>query len=374
MGRPTKAQISLEALTHNWSLFNNQKDAQSFIIPVLKANAYGHGAVPLALHLQQNAGIKSCAVALIEEAIELRNAGFQQEIFLLGPFLKTQIKELIEFKITPFICNKNGLQNLVTTSEHIHFPVPIHLKIDTGMNRLGVKEEELDEIISILELNKKIVHLEGLCSHFLNGENLGSPQGSSEEQFLLFSKLVQKFQSFKNLKIHMANSDGFLRNTDCHRLPTYYGSRIGLALYGYSSLDKGLALKLKPVMTLTSTIVHINQVKKGETVSYNGTWKAPVDSTIAVIPIGYADGYRRLLSNKGRVLVRGQIVNVVGTVCMDYFMIDVTQLNHQTKINLGEEVELWGPNINLKQLASSIETIPYELLTTLSSRVPRIYL
>lgn len=375
MGRPTKAIISKEALTFNWNLLKKNNPDQALFIPVLKANAYGHGACSVAMHLQ-SLGATSAAIALIEEAEELRAAGFTQTIYLLGPFESSQVADIQRLKVTPIV---SDLECLKILSNQIKTQFHIHLKWDTNMNRLGLREEQFDSVISILSQYPQLC-IDGLCTHFLKGDDLINPDGYSQKQVQVFQKILLKFKEnpLKNikmdqLKIHIFNTDAFLNHIQHPFLPTYFGARLGLSLYGYASVETEISKQLKPIMKLCSKIVHIKSIKQNEAVSYNATWRSQRDSIIAVVPMGYADGYRRALSNKSRVLVRGQLVPVVGTICMDYFMIDVTDLHNFSSIQLGENVELWGPNVNLKQLASSIETIPYELLTTLSPRVPRTY-
>jgi alanine racemase len=394
MGRPTQAVILLKALTSNWKLLKKLGSAQAPVIPVLKANAYGHGATIIALHLQK-LGATSVAVALLEEAQELRVAGFKKDIYLLGPFERNQVGELIKNKVIPIISSfeclkilvlaknypkstkaqKNFKKNTATkTIKKTEFKFMIHLKWDTSMNRLGFKEEQILEVKTLLLKNPHI-EVKGLCTHLLCGEDLGLPEGFSEHQLNSFQRIInQMITSDKKLDIHVFNSDAFFKHHQTQIYPENYGSRLGLGLYGYTSVETELTKKLKPVMKLCSKIVLIKKIQIGESVSYNATWTAKRDSVIAIVPMGYADGYRRSLSNKGQVLVRGKLVSVVGTVCMDYFMIDVTDLNEQKPLTLGEDVELWGPHVDLKELAKKIDTIPYELLTTLGSRVKRVAL
>jgi alanine racemase len=207
----------------------------------------------------------------------------------------------------------------------------------------------------------------------LCGEDLGSSRGFSAQQLKSFQRICKQMQKLsKQMVVHVFNSDAFFQHLEHPLYPAGFGARLGLSLYGYTSVETILSKKLKPVMQLCSKIAQLKMIQKGESVSYNATWVAQRDSVIAVVPMGYADGYRRALSNKGQVLVRGMLVSVVGTVCMDYFMIDVTDVHARQPLTLGEDVELWGPHVDLKDLAKKIDTIPYELLTTLGSRVTRV--
>jgi alanine racemase len=389
MGRPTQALILLKALTNNWRLVKQYASPKAPLIPVLKANAYGHGAVIVALHLQK-LGVKAVAVALIEEVRELRKAGFKKPIFLLGPFDQGQVKDLIKFKVTPIIGSIESLRILILAGHKTKdnpkdksrdkskikskIKFPVHLKWDTSMNRLGFRIEELLDVINLLETASHI-EVKGLCTHLLRGEDLGDPDGFSARQVKAFQQVVGHFKEnnrYQRLDLHVFNSDAFFQHLRKPIYPLDFGTRLGLGLYGYTSVETELSKKLKPVMKLCSKIAQIKIIQKGESVSYNATWTAQRDSVIAVVPMGYADGYRRTLSNKGQVLVRGMLVSVVGIVCMDYFMIDVTDVHRQNPLTLGEDVELWGPHVDLKELAKKIDTIPYELLTTLGPRVARV--
>jgi alanine racemase len=374
MGRPTQALILVEALTNNWNLVKQHASPNAPLIPVLKANAYGHGAVIVGLHLQK-LGVEAVAVALIEEAEELRKSGFKKKLLLLGPFESDQIKDIIKYKIIPIVSNLECLQLLAATKKNtVNHKFQIHLKWDTSMNRLGFKQEDFLEVQNILNAHSHI-QVEGLCTHLLRGEDLGEVDGFSEKQIKIFHQIIAKFQEdkrYNQLSLHLFNSDAFFQHLKNPVHSSSFGARLGLGLYGYTSVETELTKKLIPVMKLCSKITQIKMIKKGESVSYNATWTAKRDSVIAVIPMGYADGYRRALSNKGQVLVRGMLVSVVGTVCMDYFMIDVTDVHAQCPLTLGEDVELWGPHVDLKELAKKIDTIPYELLTTLGPRVARM--
>jgi alanine racemase len=383
MGRPTQALILLEALTNNWKLLTEYASPKAPLIPVLKANAYGHGAVTVALHLQK-LGVKLVAVAVLDEARELRKAGFKKQILLLGPFLKKEISEIKTLQVTPVVGSMYSLKLLIEysakrfnfglkTEKNSSIKLEIHLKWDTSMNRLGLREEELPEVDSLLSANRKTIQVKGLCTHLLRGEDLGSAAGFSAIQIQKFKKISDHFKSSNpRILIHVFNSDAFFQSIESRRFDPQFGARIGLALYGYTSVETQLTQKLKPVMRLISKIVQLKFIKKGESVSYNATWMAKRNSVIAVVPMGYADGYRRALSNKGQVLVRDMMVSVVGTVCMDYFMIDVTDVHVHTHLTLGEDVEIWGERVSLKDLSKKIDTIPYELLTTLGSRVKRV--
>lgn len=359
MFRSTVAEIDLKALANNWRVLNELQDLEQ-LIPVIKANAYGHGVLAVAQQCQQW-GVKCVAVALLEEAVEVRAAGYGGDILILGPFGADQIPQAQELRCTPMVGEKQLLIDLAATK----FKGSLHLKWNTGMNRLGLEESDLKWIKNFLK-DHAFLRVEALCTHFLKGDDLGQKDSRSEQQLQVFQRIESHFPG--TLKKHILNSDSLFMNHLTGRLDRKYGARPGIALYGYCGVKTEWSTRLQPVMTLKTNIVHFSHVAKGATVSYNGTWTARRDSKVAVLPIGYADGYPRHLSNKGQVFVRGHVVPLVGTVCMDYFMIDVSDV---PGVELGDEVELWGKNVSLYKLAEAADTITYELLTALTSRVPR---
>jgi alanine racemase len=261
-------------------------------------------------------------------------------------------------------------------------PYPVHVKFDTGMNRLGFPVEDADALVQYFKKSK--LRLEGILTHLHSAEDAGHFFGETFKQLTLFRGLEEKFVEFKCAS-HVLNSAGLLNFIHHqgqklpHHISSQQGARPGISLYGLSSLESP-PMALKPVMSLRSRILKYKKIKKGEGVSYSVTWKAPQESIIAVVPMGYADGYRRSLSNKGRVLFRGKMAPVVGTVCMDYFMIDLTaHIQNESLDNLGpEEVTLWGEDslgnsLSVKDLAKDAGSISWEMLTGVSDRVPRIF-
>lgn len=359
MSRPTVAEINLEALENNWNIFREIQSVDK-LIPVIKANAYGHSDILVAQKLQQLGAIQ-CAVAMIEEAQKVREAGFKGAIFILGPFAKNEISTLKQLRSTPIVGEKQNLLDLAAES----FTAPIHIKWDTGMNRLGLNKNDLDWLKQWMADNPSLP-IQAFCTHFLKSSDYRDESGYSHQQVHEFQKIESFFPQVKEK--HLFNSDSFFANCEDHRLPSSYGARLGISLYGYTSIKNSWTNRLKPMMTLKTKIVHMTKVPKGQTVSYNASWVAPRESLVAVLPIGYADGYPRSLSNKGQVFVRDKIVPLVGIVCMDYLMIDITDVNG---VCLGDEVELWGENLPLASLADAAGTIVYELLTALTARVPR---
>lgn len=359
MSRSTVAEIDLNALENNWNIFREIQSADK-IIPVIKANAYGHGDIAVAQKLQ-DLGATQCAVAMIEEAQKVRDAGFKGSLFILGPFAKNEISTLKQLRCTPIVGEKQNLLDLAAEA----FNEPIHVKWDTGMNRLGINITDLEWFKGWMTTNPSL-SVQAFCTHFLKSSDYLEESGHSRQQIRDFQKIESFFPQVKEK--HILNSDGFFANHEVNRLPATYGARLGISLYGYTGIKNQWSKRLKPVMKLKTKIVHMTKVPKGQSVSYNASWIAQRESLVAVLPIGYADGYPRSLSNKGQVFLHGKIVPLVGIVCMDYLMIDVTDIN---EVHLGDEVELWGENLSLASLADSAGTIVYELLTALTARVPR---
>lgn len=362
MSRPTVAEINLKALANNWNLISSLQDP-SRLIPVIKANAYGHGADVIAQTLKEYGAVQ-VAVALLEEAASLRQLGYLEKIIVLGPISKSDIIEAQQLAVSPFLSDKQSLLDFIEAQ----FIGDIHIKWNTGMNRLGLSEDDTVWLRKLMIQNPNL-QIQAFCTHLKRGEDLGQSDGESEKQLQVFARIENQFPEITYK--HLSNSDGFFANIEHQRLSANYGARPGISLYGYTSYKSLQTQKLIPVMTLKTKIVQLKQVSKGQSVSYNGTWMADEDSVIAVLPIGYADGYPRSLSNKGQVFVRGQLVPLVGIVCMDYIMIDVTKIK---SVYVGDEVELWGKNVSLEKLASSAGTITYEMTSALTARVPRKFI
>lgn len=329
---------------------------------VVKAGAYGHGALPVARILQEE-GIAALAVATPEEGLELRKGGIQIPIFLLAGPYGAPGDLLVRHGLTPILYNEAQCDHLEQT---LNQPLDFHLKVDSGMTRLGVRPENLGAFLEKLKKYPQL-NLKGLLTHLAQADE--SFEGATAQQYEVFQKAVdQTRKSYGDLPCwHIANSAAILGQ----RLGGYNWARPGIILYGSNPNPRFTAgQELKPVMTLESQIISLKTVPKGTAVSYGGEWVAPRSSQIAVVPIGYADGYLRHLGNRAEVLVEKQRAPVVGRVCMDLIMIDVTDL---PQARLGQAVRLWGPGLPVEEVATWGETISYELLCQVSGRVPRIY-
>lgn len=385
MYRRTYAEINLDSLAHNIELLQRSFPNVSFFCPMIKANAYGHGDVQLGLFLE-SLGVKHLGVCLIEEGLLLRSFGVKAEILVFRGFDKEGARIIVQNNMTPVVSTWDHLEHL--ESLDLKSPVSIHLKFDTGMNRLGFKVNEAQKLFDRLWQNKKI-RLKALATHLFSGEDALSDSLRSSEQLRSFHAVSMLFKPF-GVFCHALNSAGTAALMNLNQTPgdhnahplmlQNWGLRPGLMIYGFNPLPQSQNFGLKPVMALKSHVNSYRLLEVGETVSYNGTWQASRPSIIAVIPIGYADGYHRILSNKSSVLFMGHRVPVVGKICMDYLMIDVTDVIKAEDIDKykNQEVTLFGYDsdnnfISPKELSEYAQTIIWEILTSVGERVPRIY-
>jgi alanine racemase len=382
--RQSFAEINLAHLKHNTDLMYQIAGTPKFFCPMVKANAYGHGDIQVANFLQLPY-VSHLGVGLVEEAIRLRENKIKTPILSFGMFDPGSCESIIVNDITPVISDLPELEYLNSElSQYSNRSLKIHLKFNTGMNRLGADVADADAILKFLRSHPQF-HLEGICTHLLNGEDAGASDGDSALQLQKFFDVDEKFRELPHL-IHAFNSSAaaniHLRKENKKKLSpdrlSELGSRPGISIYGgqVSTQERG-SLDLRPVMSLKSKIALLHKVTKGEVVSYGGRWRADKDTLIGVVPIGYADGYYRNLSNSGEVLCHGENLPVIGTVCMDYFMIDLTKIASRKKIQKGDEVILFGKQgdnqILASDLAQKVGTISYEVLARISGRVPRVY-
>ena len=366
---PTLATVDLTALSHNLSQIRKCLAPGCAVMPVIKANAYGHGAIETAQALvRQNLG--HLAVFSIEEAIALRQAGITVSIVVLGPFFPRQVEDLIVHRLTPVVSDRSMLEVMAHATRARPTPYPIHLKVETGMNRLGLTQEDLETLFTAHAFPSSL-HLEGFMSHLADSD--GEVQDITEAQISRFNRAlnVSRGGGYEVPLVHLSNSASIIRFPSAH----YTMVRPGIMLYGYHTLPSTIPVPdLQPVLSLTTCIAQLRSIQPGDRVSYNGTFIARRSTRIAVLPIGYADGLSRRLSNRGVVLIRGQRVPIVGLVCMDMVMVDVTTV---PEAMIGDEVVVIGQQgretITAKDIAEWTGTIPYEVLCAISPRVPRRY-
>lgn len=371
--RPTWAEIDLDNLTFNFH------SAREFIGPdikhmaVVKADAYGHGAVECARRLEAE-GIDWFGVALPEEGVELRKAGIVKRILCLGGFWEDQESTALNFNLTPVVFQIDKAKILNDAAAKRGTDIAIHVKVDTGMGRVGVRYDEVREFANSLRLLPHL-RLEGVMTHFASADDL-SQNEFTDLQTSRFNESIEIFREsgFNPAYLDLANSPGAVAHPDSRGNMV----RLGGILYGLGGdvLPKGIAQPdLKPVMSLHTRIAQLKTVRKGETVGYGRTFVAPADTRIATIPIGYQDGYHRTLSNVGRAIVRNSYVPVVGRISMDWTTLDVTSI---PDVQVSDEVVLIGEKdgmrIAAEDLAGAIGTISYEITCGIDRRVPRRYL
>ncbi|MEI7998779.1 MAG: alanine racemase [Candidatus Omnitrophota bacterium] len=373
----TWAQIDLKAFEHNWiqlkKLATSNMAYNAGIMPVIKADAYGHGMIPTAQVLS-NAGCKFFGVSNPQEGTSLREAGFKQKILLFESTLPQDAATILQQQLTPTVCSLDLASKLDEVAKSLNVEVPIHIKIDTGMGRLGVSEEDALNFVKEIQNKYKTLRLEGIYTHF--------PLADSDHDFTFaqmrrFRDIVfvleNHFITFTY--VHAGNSMGLGH----YKSELFNLARPGLMLYGlYPSTELKSKIHLKPVMSVKSKIIFVKTIKKGHGISYGHTFKATEDTTIVVLPIGYSNGYLRALSNQAFVLIHGVRCPVVGRVTMDQTIVDVSALALSAHLPIiGEEAVIIGhqkdQTITCDEVAAWAGTISYKIVCSLGSRLPRIY-
>lgn len=336
---------------------------------VVKANAYGHGAVETSRTLIRH-GVTRLAVFSTEEGVTLRQAGITVPIVVLGPIFQEQFGDLFAHQLTPVVSDPSVLTALGEAAASREVFHSIHLKIETGMGRLGLTQNELMALMRSYKFPPSL-RLEGLMTHLADAD--GFDPDATEEQISRFNTALKVVLEggFQVPLIHVSNSGGAVRFPSAH----FTLVRPGIMLYGYHTLPPTVEVpELKPVLSLKTCIAQLRTIQPGGTVSYNRTFTAKCLTRIAVLPIGYAGGLNRCLSNRGSVLIRGQRAPVAGLVCMDMVMVDVTAI---PGVVVGDEVVLIGQQeneqITARDIADWTGTISYEILCAISPQIPRIY-
>ncbi len=363
------AEIDLDAIGHNIREIKKCVRENTLVMGVVKANAYGHGVCEVAKELLNN-GVDRLAVAFSDEAVELRKKGFDVPVLILGNSSDDEIENIVEFDITPAVSAFSFAEKLSNAATAKGKTVKVHIKIDTGMSRIGFQSDSVEEILKIAKLPGIVV--EGMFSHFATADEEDDSYTRLQfERFMEVAKLLEE----KGMKIpikHICNSAAIVKFPEMHLDMV----RAGIVIYGiYPSIDFDKSLiDLKLAMTFKSRISHIKMLEKGTALSYGRTFVLDKDSKIATVAVGYADGYFRSLSNKAKVAVSGTVVNQVGRICMDQCMIDISAVNN---INVGDEVVLFGDTeneVSTENVAKLLGTIGYELVCAVGRRVPRIYI
>ncbi|MCK5687622.1 alanine racemase [Myxococcota bacterium] len=363
--RHTALTVDLGAIRHNLAVIRELVGERP-VCAVIKANAYGHGLERVGLTLA-DAGVDWLAVALVEEGLALRSAGIQTPILVLGAAIRDGFEQIIEENLTPVIFRLDHLKGLGAAAGGK--PHSFHLKIDTGMARLGLSLDELDEFLDLLQSYPNL-KLQGLMTHFANADLADLDFNTHQLKLFEQARLHLAKRGHTPPLLHLSNSAAVLSFSDAYQTLV----RPGLAIYGLDPRAARGTQDLRVAMRWTTRPIHIKTVAKGVRVSYGGRWTAPKESQIATLPLGYADGYPRQLSNKAQVLVRGQRAPVVGSICMDLCMVDVS---HIPGVTLDDEVVLLGSqgddSICPRELAAWADTISYEIICGVGMRVPRRY-
>lgn len=371
--RPTVARVDLDALAHNYRTLVDYARSGSVqapdIIGIVKANAYGHGAVPVSLALEK-AGAPMLACADIEEGVLLRRSGVRIPILVFGALSIGDVDGLFEHQLTPTVSTPSAVRTLEQAAARHKTVLACHLKIDTGMNRLGFRHDQLDRTMPPL-LASEHLRIEAVYTHFATADNPDDPLfGEQRERFEhVWTHLARLGLDPSRVKRHAANSPALLRDERVW----YDAARPGLLVYGLVPPPLFTTAPLRPVMTLTSRIVAVKGIRPGEGVGYGMKFRTETPRRIAVVPAGYADGLDTRLGNRGVVLVRGKRAPIVGAVCMDMLMIDVTDQDADP----GDEVVVLGEQgeerIDAREMAAAIGTIPYEIICRIGTRIERVY-
>lgn len=368
MLRPAWAVVDLDALARNFDRLRG-RIGDAGVLAVLKADAYGHGATVVGRFLERT-GVDRLGVALLEEGAELRRAGVGLPILVLGTARPEQLPLYRRYGLTPTISNADQLEMwrswVGRSASGSSDGLPVHLKVDVGMNRLGLAPEELDHALRVVRETPGLL-LDGLLSHLADADLLDSPRtADQEERFAGLLELLTPDER-ERIALHLANSAGAI-----HHAGTRHGFvRSGLALFGLD--PAGRTADFEPVMSVNTRVVQVKRVPPGARVGYGGTWTARRETRLGVIPVGYADGYGWRLSNRAEVLISGRRAPVVGSVSMDMTLIDVTDI----PLEVGQRVTILGRDgeaeISARNLADWADTIPYEILCLLGLRLPREY-
>lgn len=362
---PTKALVDLASLTHNLRVFQRQAPGIK-LIGVVKADAYGHGSLEVSRALLSN-GVRSLAVATVAEAVELRRAGIAETILVFGAPRRDSIAACVEYDLEPFITGPESVDIIRPYSG-----LRVHLLVDTGMARLGIHPDEVEAIVQAID-QMPGVHLQALSTHFATAGQPGS--SFAREQWSRFKAVLSKLGP-SPAPVHMASSSAVFTIPESIDPNIVESARIGIGLYGLLEPMPGAPESIfKPVMTFQSEVAHVKWVEAGAPVSYNSGWRAPARTRIATVAAGYADGYPRILTTRSSVGINGSLYPVVGAICMDLFMVDLgPEPDNEPEIVPGETVILFGSGgPSALDIAKQAETIPYELVCGVGSRVLRIY-
>ena len=380
-------EVDLQALSENVHVLSALAGGKSsFFCPMIKADSYGHGALVVAKQLQ-SISIKKVGVISVEEGLQLKSLSREMGIYIFGPFDRVQINVIDDHGFIPVVGQWEDLKSLAESKKEI----PFHIKFNLGMNRLGF---HLSEVSSLVEYIRQYpcLQLKGVCSHLNEGEKAGlGKEEKAIQQIVSFQNICHSFQCYfssRCLQFHLLGSAGWWALWSHSKWERDLGFRPGICLYGVKppvvfeseeARKKYDSIDLRNVSVLKAFVMQSRILSVGQSVSYGGIWTAKRKTVLAVVSMGYADGLPYNLSNKADVLFRGKRVPIVGRICMDFFMIDVTMaVGEEKEVSKGEEVVIFGSQadnfISLEEQAEKADSIPYELLTRIGNRVHRDYL
>jgi alanine racemase len=375
--RPTWAEVSLGALRQNFRTVVKHAGAGVTVCAVVKADAYGHGAVECSRALEAE-GAKWLGVTSLDEAIPLRDAGIESRILLMTGFWRGEESEIVRLRLTPTVWEPWHIESLEHAASSAKVKQAVHLKVDTGMGRLGVSLDELPGVLKALESAPHVV-LEGLSTHLASSEIMDAPSVAEQERRFEEAQRMVRGAGLAPGLIHMANTSALISRRETWNNMV----RPGVALYGYylpfqragREVSGGtLRLPVRPVLTWKTRILSMRNFAANQPLGYGGTYVTKAPAHVAVLPVGYADGYNRQLSNRGRVIVRDHYAPIVGSISMDLTLVDVTGI---PGISVGDEVILLGGSDGLSvdalEHARLANSSPYEILCNISKRVPRRY-
>jgi len=376
--RPTWAEVSLGALRHNYRIVQKHLGAGVTVCAIVKADAYGHGAVECSRALEEE-GAQWFGVTSLDEAIPLREAGIRGRILLLTGFWRGEEEEIVRLHLTPTVWEPGQIELLEKAAAELGVRHPVHLKVDTGMGRLGASPQDLPKVCSALKSSPHLV-VEGLSTHLASSEILDAP--SVQEQLECFADVRQFLltEGFEPPLIHAANTGAIISRRESWNTMV----RPGIALYGYhlpferagrEVSGSRLRLAVKPILTWKTRILSLRDVRAHQALGYGGIYVTKAPSRIAALPVGYADGFNRALSSRGRVIIREHYAPIVGRISMDLTLVDVTGL---PGVAVGDEAVLLGSydglSVDAREHAVLANTVLYEILCGISKRVPRKYI
>lgn len=370
MHRPTWVEIDLSALRHNVLAIKRTAGPGVKIMGIVKADAYGHGDYEVCRVLL-NHGVGMLGIAILEEGIQLRDRGIQAPLLLLGGLFEDQIDAVIQYNVIPAVYDLKLARVLSKRAYKLHKTVPVHVYVDTGMGSIGVRYDKAVEFVKSLH-DIKNIFIDGIYTHCSCSDEKESAY--TNLQIRRFRDILTTLDAMKiGIPLrHMANSGAIIGYPDAY----FSMVRPGLSLYGlYPSEEVSRDIGIKPVMSFKTRVIHMKDMQPCDDVGYGRTYKITKPTLVATLPFGYGDGYNRLLSDQGKVIIRGVTASVIGRVCMDQCFVDVS---HISEVCVGDEVVVYGSQgqetISIESIARELQTIPYEVTCNVGKRVPRIYI